>query len=192
MTRAPRSTPKSIRTREAIAAAARDLFARKGFDQTTVREIGAQAGIDASMIMRYFGSKEALFATVATPDLQMRHLPPATPDALGEVLVRHFLSQWEDGSGGGGLPVLLRSAMSNAEAADRLRSIFAEQVFPVIAAAGPPETAAMRAGLVATQLMGLAVTRYVLMIPPVMAMTRDQIVHEIGATVQRYATGCGT
>jgi AcrR family transcriptional regulator len=189
MTSERRATPKSIRTREAIEAAARELFAANGFDRTTVRDIGARAGIDPSMIIRYFGSKDSLFARVATPDLQLASIEIADPAKTGESIVRHFLEIWEGEKGGGGMRVLLRSAASNEEAAERMRAIFASQVFPAIVAAGPAETAVMRAGLVATQLIGLAMTRYVLGVPPVVAMPKDFIVRTIGETTQRYATG---
>lgn len=186
---ARRTTPKSIRTREAIEAAARELFLLKGFDRTTVREIAARARIDPAMIIRYFGSKDALFALVAMPDLRMPDLGDSDPKCVGESLVRHFLEQWEGEGSGGGLPVLLRSAASSPEAAERLRDVFRAQVFPAVARIGPPETAAIRAGLVSSQLLGLAMTRYVLCLPPVVAMSRDMIVRTIGETVQRYATG---
>ena len=184
-----RSTPKSIRTREAIEAAARELFAINGFERTTVREIGARAGIDPSMIIRYFGGKDALFARVATPDLKLPDLSGVDPATIGQSLVRHFLEQWEGADAGSGMPVLLRSAASNDEAAARLQDMFRAQVFPAIARAGPLETAPMRAGLVASQLLGLALTRYVLRLGPVVAMPSELIVRAVGETIQRYATG---
>jgi AcrR family transcriptional regulator len=189
MTEPRRATPKSIRTREAIETAARELFALNGFDRTTVRDIGARAGIDASMIIRYFGSKDALFARVAMPDLHLPDLSDTDPATIGETMVRHFLEQWEGEAAGGGMPVLLRSAASNEEAANRLREIFRDQVFPAIARAGPPETAITRAGLVASQILGLAMARYVLMLPPVVMMSKETIIRAVGDTIQRYATG---
>lgn len=189
MIRERRSTPKSIRTREAIETAARELFATNGFERTTVRDIGARAGIDPSMIIRYFGSKDALFARVAMPDLSLPDLSETDSARIGESLVRHFLAQWEGEEGGGGMPVLLRSAASNEEAASRLREMFRDQVFPAIARAGPAETAPTRAGLVASQLLGLALSRYVLKLPPVASMPTDIIVRAVGETIQRYATG---
>lgn len=183
------STPKAIRTRQAIEDAARFLFAANGFDRTTVRDIGARAGIDPAMVIRYFGSKDALFTAVAMPDLHLPDLSGVAAESIGETLVRHFLAQWEGEEGGGGMPVLLRSAASNEDAASRLREIFLTQVFPAIAAAGPPETAPQRAGLVASQLLGLALTRYVVKVPPVVALPLETIVKEVGATIQRYATG---
>jgi AcrR family transcriptional regulator len=189
MTRPRRTTPKSIRTREAIETAARELFSSNGFDRTTMRDIGARAGIDPSMIIRYFGNKDALFAHVAMPDLNLPDLGGNDPATIGETMVRHFLEQWEGEHSGGGLPVLLRSAASNEDAAERLRTIFHAQVLPAIARAGPPETAAIRAGLVASQILGLALARYVIRLPPVVAMPAELIVRTVGETVQRYATG---
>jgi len=189
MTKPKGSTPKAHRTREAIAKAARELFAINGFDRTTVREIGARAGIDPAMIIRYFGSKDALFAHVAAPDLNLPDLRATDSAAIGETLVRHFLDLWEGDRLGGGMPVLLRSAASNAEAAEQLRAMFLTQVLPAITRVGPPETAPMRAGLVASQLLGLALTRYVLKVPPVVTMPPEFIVRTIGATIQRYASG---
>ena len=189
MTETRRATPKSIRTRETITAAARELFAINGFERTTVRDIGARAGIDPAMIIRYFGSKDALFALVAEPDLHLPDLSHVESGKIGEAMVRHFLEQWEGDQAGRGLPVLLRSAASNEAAAERLRNIFREQVFPAIARAGPAETAVARAGLVATQLLGLAIARHVLRLPPVVAMSDEFIIRSIGETIQRYATG---
>jgi len=188
MTAPRKATPKSIRTRETIETAARELFASNGFDRTTVRDIGARAGIDPSMIIRYFGSKDALFALVAKPDLHLPDLNGIESGKIGEALVRHFLEQWEGDQAGGGLQVLLRSAASNEEAATRLREIFLAQVFPAISGAGSPETASVRAGLVATQILGIAMARYVLRLPPVVAMPADILIRTVGDTVQRYVS----
>lgn len=178
-------TAKSERTRAAIEVAARRLFALQGYERTTVREIAAAAEIDPALVIRYFGSKDELFSAVAEPNLRLPDLSQVPVKRIGETLVGHFLDLWE---GGSGMPVLLRSAASNEAAAERLKLIFASQVFPVIASAGRPETAPQRAGLVGAQLLGLAMTRYILKLPPVVAMERDFIVREVGKTIQRYAT----
>ena len=176
---------KSDRTRAKIEAAARALFEERGYDQTTVREIAAAAQIDPAMIIRYFGSKDELFERVAEPNLDLPDLTDIHPKKVGVTLVSHFLGIWESGSG---MPVLLRSAASNEAAAQKLTEIFAQQVLPVIAVAGDPATAPQRAGLVASQLLGLALTRYILKLPAVVMLNRDFIVREVGRTIQRYAT----
>lgn len=179
----PRKIEKSERTRAAIEDAARRLFADQGYERTTVREIAALADIDPALVIRYFGSKDELFSLVAEPDLRLPDLTEVAPGRVGESLVDHFLDMWE---GGSGMPILLRSAASNAGAAQRLEQIFARQVFPVIASVGEPSTAPQRAGLVASQLLGLALTRYILKLPPVVAIDREVIVREVGRTIQRY------
>ena len=178
-----RMTPKSARTRAAIEAAAGELFALSGFERTTVREIARRADIDPAMIIRYYGSKDALFARVAEPDLRIPNLDGVETAQLGEALVRHFLSVWE-GDSGAGLPVLLRSAASNEEAAAKLREVFRDQVMPAIARIGDPATASQRAALVACQVLGLAMARYILKLPPVVAMSPDTLAKEIGRCIQ--------
>ena len=178
-------TGKSERTKAAIAEAARNLFARQGYERTTMRDIAAAASTDPSLIIRYFRSKDDLFSAVAEPELGLPELGNVRPSKMGVTLVAHFLDQWE---GGSGLPVLLRSAASNEAAARQLQKIFVEQVFPIVLSAGKRENGAERAGLVASQLIGLAMTRYILKLPPVVAMDRELIIRELGKTIQRYVT----
>ena len=180
---------KSDRTRAAILAAAQHLFAGDGYERTTVREIAARAKIDPALVMRYFGSKDELFARAAVFNLKLPDLSKADRSKVGEMLVRHFLSLWEGENANGGLTVLCRSAASNKFAADKLREIFATQVLPAIAKIGGQQGAAGRAGLIASQLLGLAFCRYVVKFPPVVGLSQEQIVKEIGLTIQRYATG---
>ena len=180
---------KSDRTRAAILAAAQQLFAGDGYERTTVREIAARAKIDPALVMRYFGSKDELFARVAVFNLKLPDLSKADRSKVGEMLVRHFLSLWEGENANGGLTVLYRSAASNKFAANKLREIFATQVLPAVAKIGGPNGAAERAGLIASQLLGLAFCRYVVKFPPVVGLSREQLVKEIGPTIQRYATG---
>ena len=185
----PLKMKKSERTRAAIEAAARRLFAEHGYERTGIRDIAAAAAIDPAMVIRYFGSKDRLFAEVADFDLGLPDVAGIDPAQVGRTLVAHFLALWEGDSANGGLPVLLRSAASNEFAATRIQQLFAAQVLPVLLSLGPPETAPQRAGLVASQILGLALTRYVLALPPVVALDRETMLAEVGATVQRYATG---
>jgi AcrR family transcriptional regulator len=181
-------TRKSDRTRAAIESAARRLFEQHGYERTTVREIAGAAEIDPALVIRYFGSKDELFSLVATPDLRLPDLSAVEPQRIGETLVSHFLDLWEGPAAGGGMPILLRSAASNEAAAEQLKQAFAKQVFPMILTVGDPSSAMLRAGLVSSQLLGLALTRYVLKLPPVVAMERALIIREVGSTIQRYAT----
>ncbi|ARN82227.1 TetR family transcriptional regulator [Methylocystis bryophila] len=180
---------KSERTQAAILAAAEALFAKNGYERTTLRDIAALARIDPAMIIRYFDSKDALFARVATFDLMLPDLRTVERSAIGTTLVRHFLRVWEGERGNSGLAILLRSAASNEHAAKKLRELFKSQVMPALKYAGADAYAAERAGLVASQLLGLALCRYVLKLPPAVTMSREFIVAEVGKTIQRYVAG---
>jgi AcrR family transcriptional regulator len=180
------TTVKSERTRAAIASAASALFRHRGYDSTTIRDIAAKAGTDPALVIRYFKNKENLFAEVAEPRLDLPPLGDIDPELIGDTLIRRFLEIWEGEDSG--MPILLRSAASNEAAANRLREIFATQVLPTIAAVGPRQNVAQRAGLISSQLLGLALTRYVLKLPPAVALERDTIVREVGRVIQGYAT----
>jgi AcrR family transcriptional regulator len=174
-----------VETKAVILAAAKQRFAESGFERATIRAIAADANIDPSMVMRYFGNKERLFAAAADFDLQMPDLSGVDRKQLGARLVSHFLDRWERDEA---LVVLLRSSTTNDEAAQRMRKIFSSQLRPVIAKINPTD-APRRTGLLATQVLGMALCRYVLRLPPVVAMSRDEVVAWLGPTVQRYLEG---
>jgi AcrR family transcriptional regulator len=176
---------KADQTKAVILAAARERFAESGYEATTIRGIAAAANIDPSMVMRYYGNKELLFAAAAEFDLRFPDLSGVAPDRLGAALVSHFLARWEDDEA---LVVLLRSSTTNAEAAQRMTDIFAAQLLPAIAEFVPDDVP-RRAGLIATQVLGMALCRFVLRLPPVVALTRDELIDWLGPTLQRYATG---
>ena len=182
-------TTKSERTRAAILSAAQALFADLGYERTTVRDIAARASIDPAMVMRYFGSKDELFARTTVFDLKLPDLAPVAPSQLGETLITHFLELWEGSLSNGSLTILLRASASNEDAAAKVRSIFVGQVMPMLAKAASPAQMPTRAGLVASHLLGLAMCRYVLKVPPVVAMKPDEIIRSVGPTLQRYLTG---
>jgi AcrR family transcriptional regulator len=178
--------PRSQETRSRILDAARRLFADEGFERTTIRATAAAAGIDPSMVMRYFGSKDGLFAAAMDFDLGLPDLSAGPADKIGETLVRHFLTRWEGPDAGATLPLLLRTAVTNTDAAERLQDVFRLQVAPVIARVTDARRARECAALVATQMVGLGYTRYVLKVPAVVALPQKVIVEQLGAVIQRF------
>jgi AcrR family transcriptional regulator len=172
----------SERTKAVILSAARERFAAVGYEAATIRAIASDAGIDPAMVMRYFGSKDQLFAAAAEFDLRFPDFAGVDRSHLGAAVVRHFLDRWE---GDDALVLLLRSSTTNAEAAQRMKQIFVAQLEPMVAGLVGADAAA-RAGLIATQILGLALCRYVLKLPPIAAMSRAEIVGWISPTVQRY------
>jgi len=186
MSSTDKKTPKSETTREAILAAAQRQFYERGYDGASVRRIAREVPIDPAMIMRYFGSKEGLFSAAVVIDLKLPD-PEAIPhDRAGAALVTHFLNLWEGERSAIGLPILLRSAVSNQDAADKIRAVFEKQVAPTVAGLTRTDDANTRAGLIVSQLFGLALCRYILKLPPVVDMTADQIITRIGPIIQRH------
>ncbi|MEV0414595.1 TetR family transcriptional regulator [Streptomyces sp. NPDC050448] len=163
-------------TKAAILRAARERFAAQGYERTTIRGVAADAEIDPSMVMRYFGSKEKLFEAALTVDLRLPDFTAVPAAELPGALVRHFLDRWEGDPADDALLVLLRSAVTNERAAERMREVFAAQVAPALAAAVGPARAAQAGGLMAAQLLGLGLTRYLLRLPAVTSLTPDAVV----------------
>lgn len=180
---------KSDRTRTAIVDAARSLFREHGYERTTVRDVAAAAAVDPALVIRYFGNKERLFGQVVDIQLALPDLSGIDRAAIGAALTRHFLRIWETDGNTSGLPVLLRSAASNEAAAERLRETFSAQVAPVIQRFNPQPDAGDRATLVSSQLLGVALCRYILRLPPLVALPPDQLVSTVGKTIQRYIFG---
>jgi AcrR family transcriptional regulator len=175
---------KSDRTRAAILTAARERFGADGYERATIRSIAADAAIDPAMVMRYYGNKEKLFAAAAEFDLRLPDLAGVPRDRLGEMLIRHFLTRWE---GDDTLRALLRAAVTNETAAERMRQLFTAQLAPKLVELAV-DAPAIRAGLVATQTLGLALCRYILEIGPLAALSHDDVVAWLGPTVTRYLT----
>src|ERR1700744_480920 len=125
MTDRPTKTAKSQRTKAIILKAAQELFADQGYERATVRDIAARAAIDPAMVIRYFGSKEGLFARATAFDLRLPDLTSIAKADIGETLVGHFFDVWEGSlSNNGSLISLLRAAASNEDAANTVRGIF--------------------------------------------------------------------
>ncbi|MFE0100333.1 TetR family transcriptional regulator [Streptomyces sp. NPDC059009] len=182
----PAVARRSDATRGAILTAARERFAADGYERATIRAIARDARIDPSMVMRYFGNKEGLFAAAITFDLRLPDLAAAPREDVGRVLVGHFLRVWEEAEV---LTAVLRVGITNAAGAERIQDIFKEQLLPVARRVCPdPAAAPARAALVASQILGMALTRYVLRLPPSVALGQEEIVDWLAPTVQRYLT----
>ncbi|HZP87758.1 MAG TPA: TetR family transcriptional regulator [Burkholderiales bacterium] len=174
-------------TRANILAVARQRFAAEGYERATIRAIAADAQIDPALVMRYYGNKEGLFAAAAEFDLRLPDLTALPRRKIGAALVDHFLARWEEDDV---MKALLRAATTNDIAAERLRAIFARQVVPAIARlCRDPAEAPSRAGLVSSQFLGFALTRYLLKLPPVASMKRTAAIKWLAPTVQHYVCG---
>ena len=209
MTHAGEDTRRSGRrtgdsgTREAILGAARKRFGDHGYTGATIRAIAADAGVDPALVHHFFGTKEGLFAAamrlpLAPGELIAAALAPgarAPGRSLGEHLLRTVLGAWDVNEIRDTFLGLLRSAMTSEQAAVMLREFVTESILGRIAevagpdGAGTPDEANYRAALVASQVLGLALTRYVLGLEPLAAASQDDLAAAIGPTLERYLTG---
>lgn len=177
---------RSQRTQAAILAAAREQFAAVGFQRATIRSVAAAAGIDPAMVMRYFGSKAGLFAAATDIELDLPVFDGAAPPEIAARLTRHFISLWETRLADGALIATLRNAATDERAAAVVRRIFAEQVAaPLSAALGGPDVE-RRAGLIGSQMLGMALCRYILKIEPLVSATPEQLITALEPTVRHY------
>ncbi len=179
--------PRSEGTRRTILDAARGLFAARGYEQTTIRAVAAQAGIDASMVMRYFGSKAGLFAAAATLDLNAPDLAPVPPRRRGEAFVRHFMAGWEADPTEDMVVFLLRTAVTDESVAAQMQTTFNRMIVGPLTSLGYEEPE-RRAALIGSQLLGVALCRYILRLQPLASFSGDEVVASVGPTIQRYLT----
>jgi AcrR family transcriptional regulator len=188
-------------TRDAILAAARARFAEAGYDRATIRGIAGLAGVDPALVHHYYGTKERLFAAamelpVVPSDVIAPILaagPPGSP-GTGERMLRTALSVWGATEVRATFLGLLRTAATSEQAAEMLKEFVSRTILSLVAeaarAGGAGEAEARyRAGLVASQILGLAMTRYVLGLDPLAAAGDDQLAAAIGPTLDRYLTG---
>ena len=177
--------PRSAGTRQAILEAARSAFAAHGYDRTTIRAVARAAGVDASMVMRYFGSKAGLFTAAATADLRVSDLSTIPASEHGAALVRYLLERWEDPVSGEGLMLLLRTATTSDEVAAQLQSVLGQLITGPVATTGADHVDE-RAAFIQAQMLGLALCRYILRQEPLASLPVEQVVAAVAPSVQLY------
>lgn len=178
--RGPGRRPGKPDTKEAILDAARAQFIEAGYENVSLRAIADAAGVDPAMINYFFGSKRELFGeamslTVNFAEVLRQLLAEGTED-LSERVLRRMLAIWDDPDSGGPLLALLRSATAEERPGALLGSFLDQEVVPAIAEHLEGSDKERRAGLVASQLVGLLLTRYVLRVGVVATCTHEQLV----------------
>jgi AcrR family transcriptional regulator len=176
-----------------ILAAAREEFARRGFDGTTLRGIARAAGVDARLVHHYFDGKDAVFTAAfeipVRPQDVVEPVVAPGPDGIGERLIRLFLSVWDSPPGRQRIVALLSASLTSDAAARMLREFITREVFARIVARLRSDEPELRASLAASQMMGLVVARYVVRIEPLASLEPDEVVEVVGPTLQAYLTG---
>ena len=192
MTRTPGRRPGGPDTRGEILRAARESFAGKGFSATSLRGVAREAGVDAALVHHYFDSKDELFiesmALPIDPRQVAAHVLDGPKDELGRRIITVFLSVWESPEGQQRMKSILRSVVSNDEVARLMREGISELILqPVAQALGVPD-ARLRVSLVVTQLIGMAMARYLIELEPIASSDVSDLIERMAPTLQHYLT----
>ena len=184
--------PGGADTREQLLDAARAVFAERGYDGATVRLIAERAGVDAAMVNHWFGGKDALFTASLRipidPAAIVAEVLPGDPEHFAERLLTRFLQVW-DASGAAQFSALIQSVSSNETAAQMLREFISRVLVAKVVAKLAPDRPELRAELFGSQLVGLAVVRYVLKVEPLASAEPATLVGAVAPNMQRYLTG---
>jgi AcrR family transcriptional regulator len=194
-TRTPRTgrRPGASGSRDAILDAASRLFAEHGYVATSLRAIAAEAGVDAALIIHFFGTKAELLTAAVKwpfdPETEMERISARGRRHAGEELVRLVVRTWDREGDRNAIMTMLRAAAVEPAAADLMREFIQHDLFPPLMRRLKPSQPELRANLVSSQLMGLGIARYVLRLQPLSGMTEDEVVGWVAPNVQRYLTG---
>jgi len=180
-------------TREAILDAARRAFAEHGYQRATIRGVAELAGVDPALVHHYFGTKQGLFVAAVqlpvNPVEQLSALLADDPELVGQRMIGVFLSVWDLAANNSPLLALVRSAVSDEQAAAMLREFITEEVLGRIAEGLGSPDAKLRATLVGSQLVGLMMARYIIRVEPLASAPPALVAAAVGPTLQRYLTG---
>jgi AcrR family transcriptional regulator len=189
--RGPR--PAGTDTREAILQAARERFAEAGYERTTLRGVASAADVDPRLVLHYFGSKRELFmATIRLPiDPQafIARVFDGDPEGLPERVAKGLVSTLEDPATQQSALAIIRAAASEPEAAEVIRAVLTEQVLTPLVARLRVDHPELRATMVATQFVGLAMARYVVRVEPLASASPDRIVAAMTPVIGHYLGG---
>jgi AcrR family transcriptional regulator len=182
-------------SRDAVLSAAKQRFAREGFEKTTLRAIARDAHVDPSMVLYLFGSKVELFREslrlILDPAVLVAALTGEADDDpdIGTRMVRVYMGIWETPDTAHSMRAMLQSATSNSDAHEAFRDFMQSYVLTAVSGVlGGGEQARLRAMLAASQLVGVAILRYVMEVAPLATLSGDEIVRLIAPTLTRYLT----
>jgi AcrR family transcriptional regulator len=183
--------PGTSSSRDDILDAARELFATRGYERATLRAIGREAGVDPALIIHYFGSKEGLLRAALTlpidpPEVIAAALAGEPPDRIGGHLVKTVIAAWDAPSTGPTLRSMFRTALSHPEASRIFRETLEGTVLAALRDAMPDDRSGLRAELIAAQMAGILMSRYVLELPQIAAMSATDVGATVGPSIQRY------
>jgi AcrR family transcriptional regulator len=176
-----------------ILAAARDEFAQHGWAGSTIRAVARAADVDPALVYHYFGSKEGLLDAATNPPqkwLESVAKVWTTPvDQLGAALITLLLASWADDEIGPTLRAILQTAAHEPATREKLRRVVEGSLMGVSGLGTDERDRLVRSGLVASQMMGFALMRYVWKIEPIASMSDDEVIAAVSPNLQHYVNG---
>lgn len=175
-------------SRERILEVARRAFPANGYEGTSLRGIARDAGVDPSLIVQYFGSKAALFVTVVEwpfdASVVAAEVQNVAPSEVGRYMARAFLGHWDRDEERNPIISLVRAALADPAAAAMLRGFITTNLaLPVVIRAGG-DRPQLRAALLASQLVGFGLSRYVLSFEALASTPSEELISILGAMLQ--------
>lgn len=174
---------KGQRTRRRILETARATFSEVGYERATIRGIAAAAAVDKSSIIKYFGTKQALFREAMHWDIPIAELTRDDASQTAQNYARAMLTAWA-AEPNSPMAVLLRTSMTSEDAATILRDHITNQAVDAVAATIRAPDARLRASVAGALLMGIASQRYILQMPDLAEADIEDILRLIAPLLQ--------
>lgn len=186
--------PGARDTRQEIVDAARELFSTLPFDRVSLRAIARRADVDPALVHHYFSGKSELFLT-ATADVSadpvevFRMLDAIPVHRHGAALVLAFTAVWDVAGRTGRFTEFATTMLATPDLTIGAREFITQQIGERVSRLADPDERTVRATLVLSQVLGMAMMRYALRMEPVASMSRSRLADLYGPTLQHYLTG---
>ena len=184
----PGRRPGPTETRDAILTSARELFGDRGYDGATIRAIAGKAGVDPALVHHFYGSKEQVFVAAMRVPFNPADVVPYLLDGpreqIAERLLRFFLKVWNDGDSRAAFLGIMRSAMTNEQAAAMVRQFLRQALLSRLG--DLVGVSPLRAEAAMSHLIGMMMMRYVLRIEPLASADEEELIAIVAPSIQRY------
>lgn len=180
-------------TKAAILKAASKEFSHAGYEAASLRSVARRAGVDPALVHHYFKDKDDLFVQTmhipVNPGEIIAQAATAPLEQMGEALVRALLTTWRKPAFRTAATAMIRGLISSSSATKILRPFLQKEIFSRLGSRLPEESAEPRVALVASQIIGLIVARYIIDLEPLASMDDEQVIELVDPAIQRYLTG---
>ena len=180
-------------TKAAILRAASKEFSHAGYEAASLRSVARRAGVDPALVHHYFKDKDDLFVQTmhipVNPGEIIAQAATAPLEQMGEALVRALLTTWRKPAFRTAATAMIRGLISSSSATKILRPFLQKEIFSRLGSRLPEDSAEPRMALVASQIIGLIVARYIIDLEPLASMDDEQVIELVAPTIQRYLTG---